>query len=502
MSIKQFPKDPQNQLLRENVAPPSWKNPVPNSGYHLVILGGGSAGLVAASVAAQLGAKVALIEKDALGGDCLNVGCVPSKAIIRAAKVIAELRSAERFGIDLHGETTVDFKRVMERVWEVRATISPYDSAERFTKLGVDIYFGTGQFTTEETINVNDQPLTFKRALIATGSRPLVPNIRGLAEVGYLTNETLWNLTTQPKRLAIIGAGPIGCEMAQAFQRLGTQVSLIDIAPQVLIREDPDAAELIQSRLSAEGVELHLATKTMSVSSQNGQKLLNLEQSGEIKSLFVDEILVAIGRIPNIEELNLEIAGVAFHPKGVTVNDYLQTTNKRIYAAGDVALPYQFTHAAGHSAALVVQNALFPTPKKSWRNLIMPWATYTDPEIAHVGLYAKDAVEKNIAIDTYRASISQNDRAVADGDDEGFIKVHTAKGSDKILGATIVARHAGDIISEITMAMQHKIGLGAISRVIHPYPTQAELITKVASEYSKTRLSPTNKMILGWLLPR
>lgn len=492
--VEAIPSHELNDILIENVAPRDWKNPTPAAEYDLVVIGGGSAGLVAASAAAQLGAKVALIEKNMLGGDCLNVGCMPSKAIIRASKAMSEINNAAAFGITVPDGVTVDFAKVMEHVWHTRAAIAPHDSAERFTKLGIDIFFDVATFSSEHTVTLGDGvTLTFKKALIATGSQPRHLPIPGLAEAGYLTNETLWNVTTQPQSLAVIGAGPIGCEIAQAFQRLGTQVILIDLSDQVLIREDPDAAAIVQAQLVKDGVDLRLGVKTSAVSAENGKKFLTLDADGALDTVIVDEILLAVGRTPNVDGLNLEAAAVASTKRGVTVDDYLQTTNPDIFGAGDVAMKYQFTHAAGHAAALVVRNALYRVPKGKLSSLIMPWATYTSPEIAHVGLYAKDAAEQGIEIDTYTESLEHNDRAIADNARAGFIRVHTKKGSGKIVGATIVASHASEMINEITVAMNNNVGIGKFSSAIHPYPTQSEAITRIATEYSKTRLSPLVK---------
>ena len=387
--IEHLPDHPLNETLIEHAAPRDWVNPTPQDDYHLVVIGGGSAGLVATSAAAQLGARVALIEKGVLGGDCLNVGCVPSKAIIRAGKVAADMKKGAKFGVSVPADQiTVDFAKVMEHVWSARAHIAPHDSAKRFTDLGADVFFGTGTFIDGNTIDVDGQKLKFRKALIATGSGPRHIPIPGLADVGYLTNESLWNVTTQPESLAVIGAGPIGAELAQSFQRLGTQVTLIDLAPQILIREDRDAADIVQNALVSDGVNLCLGASTKQVSARDGKKVLEIEQGGETKQIVVDDILLAVGRAPNINGLNLEAAGVEYTKKGVTVDDTLRTTNKNVYAAGDVAMKYQFTHAAGHAAGIVIQNALFPNPKKlKVSDLIMPWATYTDPEVAHVGLY-------------------------------------------------------------------------------------------------------------------
>ncbi len=503
MSIEILPADnPFNQKLIDNVQPKDWVNPTPNGKYNLVVIGGGSAGLVAASGASSLGAKVAIIEKGLLGGDCLNYGCVPSKGLIRAAKAAAGVADAGRFGINVPEGVTIDFNTAMGHVRKVRSDIAPHDSAQRYTDMGVDVYFGAAEFIGPNKVQVEGQTLEFSKAMIATGSHPAHIPIPGLAETGYLNNESVFNLTEQPKTLAVIGAGPIGSELSQAFQRLGTQVILIDMADHILPREDADAAEIIQEQLIKEGIQLVLGARTQNVSAKNGRKLIEYEQNGKNASIEVDEILLAVGRRPNVKGLGLENAGVEYTKRGVSVNEQLQTTNPNIFAAGDVAVKYQFTHVAGHSGAIVVQNALFPFPKRKFSDLIIPWVTYTQPEVAHVGMYATEAAEEHIEIDTYSAKMKAVDRAVTDGETDGFIKVHTAKGSGKILGATIVGAHAGELINEITIAMKHKLSLGALASVIHPYPTEAEIINKVAIEYNKTRLTPRIKGIMNWWMKR
>lgn len=496
-----------NQQLLQNVRPAGWVNPVPNGRYNLVIIGAGSAGLVAAAGTAGIGGKVAIIEKGLLGGDCLNSGCVPSKAVIRSAQAVAAVRSAADYGVHVTGEVSVDFAAVMERMRFVRADISPHDSAERFTKLGVDVFFGHATFSGADTITVSDeaggeQVLQFSKALIATGSSPMVIPFPGLEEVGYLTNESVFNLTQQPRRMAIIGGGPIGSELAQTFQRLGTAVTLIDVAPHILPREDVDAAELVQQALVADGVTLLLGAKTERIVGEYGAKVIYYEKDGRQQSVVVDEILMAVGRRPTVNGLGLEKVGVAYTNKGITVNDYLQTTNPRIYAAGDAAVPYQFTHVAGNTGAIVVQNALFPAPKRKFSDLVIPWVTYTDPEVAHVGLYPHEAEAQGIAIDTYTQPMSKVDRAVAEGATTGFAKIHVKKGTGEIVGATLVNQHAGEMIGEVTLAMKHKLGLGALAALIHPYPTQAEAISKAAGEFNKTRLTPTVAKVFKWWLAR
>jgi len=491
------PDDEYNRLLAENVHPPEWQNPTPDGRYNLVVLGAGTAGLVAAAGAAGMGAKVALIEQQLMGGDCLNVGCVPSKAIIRSAHAAHDVRTANRFGIRVNGAVEVDFPAVMERMRRIRTAISPNDSAKRFSEhYGIDIYFGTARFTGRDTVDVSGTSLKFVKAVIATGARAVVPPIPGLEEAGFLTNHNVFNLTEQPRRLAVVGGGPIGSELAQTFARLGTQVTIIEMADQFLGREDQDAAEILKASLERDGVTVCLSTRLESVEDAPDGKVLFLETPGGAQRITVDEILVGVGRTPNVEGLDLEQAGVAYDRSGVQVNDFLQTTNKKIFASGDICLPFKFTHTADAASRAVIQNALFPGPKKKVSQLVVPWCTYTDPEIAHVGLYPHQAEQRGIAVDTWQIPMSDVDRAIAEGDEEGFLKVHCKRGTDTILGATIVARHAGEMISEITTAMAAGIGLGRFSSVIHPYPTQAEVIRKAADAYNRTKLTPTVAGIL------
>lgn len=492
-----LPQDEFNATLVANAHPPDWQNPQPAKIYNLVVIGGGSAGLLAAVAAAGMGAKTAVIERHLLGGDCLNTGCVPSKTVIRSARAMGDLRTAAALGISIPAGSQADFGAVMARMRRIRADISHHDSANRFTTEGVDVFLGEGRFSGRTTIEVAGATLNFKKAMIATGSRPLLPPLPGLADVGYLTNESFFSLTRLPPRMAVIGGGPIGSELAQALQRLGSQVTVFDILPQILGREDRDAAQIVADSLRRDGVKLALEANIKRVERQGQAKVIHFEQAGQAQSLAVDEILVAVGRIPNLESLNLEAAGVSWHKKGIEVNDYLQTTNPNVYALGDVALKYQFTHTADASARIALQNALFMGRKKVSK-LVIPWATYTDPEVAHVGLYPADAEAAGVAIDTFVQPFSKIDRAVADGEEEGFVKIHVKKGTDQIVGATIVARHAGDMISEITTAMVGGVGLKTLAQVIHPYPTQAEAIRKIADAYNRTRLTPTVQKLFRW----
>jgi pyruvate/2-oxoglutarate dehydrogenase complex dihydrolipoamide dehydrogenase (E3) component/uncharacterized membrane protein YdjX (TVP38/TMEM64 family) len=493
-----LPDDEHNRALMSSVHPRGWVNPTPVGRYNLVVLGAGTAGLVSAAGAAGLGAKVALVEKHLMGGDCLNVGCVPSKALISAARVAAGARGASAFGIRVSG-VDADFPAVMERMRRLRAGIAPHDSVQRFARLGIDVFLGEGRFTGPTTLAVGGQKLEFSRAVIATGARAVALGIPGLEDTGYLTNETVFSLTELPRRLAVIGGGPIGCELAQTFRRFGSEVALFEAETRILPREDADAAAILDRHLRAEGIRLVLCGRVTRAERRRRDIVIHCEAGARQDELACDAILLGIGRAPNVEGLGLEAAGVAYDKRGVTVNDYLQTTNARIYAAGDVASQFKFTHVADALARIVLANALFGGRKKA-SALHVPWCTYTQPEIAHVGLYEHEAVARGHAVDTITIPMNEVDRAVLDGADDGFLRLHLQKGTDRILGATLVADHAGDMISEITVAMVAKRGLGTIANAIHPYPTQAEVIKKAADTYNRSRLTPRVKKLFEWWL--
>ena len=486
------PLDEHNRVLQSNVRPPEHENPESAGRYNLVVIGAGTAGLVTAAGAAGLGARVALVERELMGGDCLNVGCVPSKSLLRSAHAAAEARDGARFGLDLEGAPGVDFGAVMARMRQLRARISATDSVRRFhDELGVDVYIGDARFSGSDTVEVAGRTLRFKKAVIATGARAVSPPIPGLAEAGYLTNESVFSLTELPRRLLVVGGGPIGCELSQAFARFGSSVIQVEMGPQFLSREDPDAAGLLYDAFQREGIDVRLETALVRVQASGDEKRVTLEHGDKSETLAMDAILVGVGRAPNVQNLALESVGVEFDERrGVAVNDNLRTTNPRIYAAGDVCMQYKFTHAADFAARAVIQNALF-FGRKKLSALTIPWCTYTDPEIAHVGMYAHDASAAGIEIDTFVRKLSDVDRAIVDGEEEGFVKVHVKKGSDRILGATIVARHAGEMIGELAVAMAGGVGLSKLANAIHPYPTQAEAIRQVGDAYNRTRLTPT-----------
>lgn len=499
------PMDEHNQKLLKNVHPDNWVNPQPANCYDLVVIGGGTAGLVVAAGAAglDLGLKVALIEKNLMGGDCLNFGCIPSKCLIRSSRIVEEIRKAKDLGINISQQFDVDFATVMQRMRRIRASISHHDSVERFKNLGIDVFLGDGKFTSNNTIEVANTTLKFKKAVIATGARAVKPKIRGIEEAGYLTNETVFSLTQKPEKLAIIGGGPVGCELAQTFQRLGCEVTLFHRGSHILNQEDPEAAEILQKVLIDEGIRLVLNCQLEEVVTVTEGKRLYFSVHSERDSVTVDEILVGVGRAPNVENLNLAAVGVEYDQSlGVKVNDYLQTTNPKIYAAGDICMNWKFTHAADAAARIVIKNTLFSPfgwGRSKLSSLVMPWVTYTSPEIAHVGMYANEAKKLGIEIETIKIPFISVDRAIADHEESGFLKIHHKKGSDQILGATMVANHAGEMISEITTAIVNNIGLSKLSSVIHPYPTQAESIKKAADAYRKTLLTPRTKQLLGFL---
>lgn len=482
------PDDAHNRALVGHVHPPRWENPTPRGRYNLVVIGAGTAGLVSAVGAAGLGAKVALVEHHLLGGDCLNVGCVPSKAILSAARAAAVARRAGEFGIHLEG-VEVDFAAVMERMRRLRAGIAPHDSAARLKELGVDVYFGRARFVAPDAVEVGGRRLEFARAVIATGARAARLPIPGLEEAGYLTNETVFSLTALPRHLLVIGAGPIGCEMAQAFRRFGAEVTIISLDPQVLPREDPDAGAVLAASLEADGVELRLGAKIERVERNGNSVSIVFERAGKHERASGDTILVGVGRAPNVEGLELEAAGVAYDRNGVHVDERLRTTNRRIFAAGDICSRFKFTHAADAMARIAIQNALFFGRRRA-SALVIPWCTYTEPEVAHVGLTAAEARKRGGEVRTFTVPLAEVDRAVLEGAGRGFARVYTPARSDRILGATIVARHAGEMIGEVVLAMNRGLGLGALSSTIHPYPTQAEVLRKLGDAAQRARLTP------------
>jgi pyruvate/2-oxoglutarate dehydrogenase complex dihydrolipoamide dehydrogenase (E3) component len=491
--------DIHHQRLVASVRPSDWINPTPSGRYNLVVIGAGTAGLVTAAGAAGLGAKVALIERNFMGGDCLNFGCVPSKAIIASARVAAVARQAHSYGLGIDG-VRVDFESVMQRMRSLQAGISHHDSVKRFTDLGVDVFIGYGEFTQSGDIRVGNQTLRFKRAVIATGARSAKLSLPGLEDVGALTNETIFSLDRLPRRLTVIGGGPMGCEMAQAFSRLGSQVTQIEKGTRVLSREDADAAQVVQAAIVQDGVKIVTQAEVIRFEKRGDDKVTHYRSDGIDHEVASDEVLIALGRTPNVDGMGLENVGVRFDRRsGIEVNDRMQTSHPRIYAAGDVASRFKFTHAADFQARLVIGNALFLGRSKA-SSLVIPWATYTSPELAHVGYTPDQAASSGIEVDTFTQSFSGIDRAILDGQTDGFARVHVRKGTDRIVGATVVAENAGDLIALFSMAMTHGIGLKKIASTIYPYPTRSEAIRKLGDQYNKTRLTPRiARLLKRWL---
>ncbi|MFQ6024650.1 MAG: FAD-dependent oxidoreductase [Acidiferrobacterales bacterium] len=464
---------------------------------NLVVIGAGSAGLVTAYIAAAVKAKVTLIEKDKMGGECLNLGCVPSKALIRSAKFLAHIRRAKEFGFK-SASADFDFADIMERVQRVIKTIEPHDSVERYTSLGVECILGEAKITSPYTVEVNGQTLTTRNIVIATGGEPFIPPIPGIDEVGYLTSDDVWEIRELPKRLVVLGGGPIGCELAQAFARFGSQVTQVEMLPRIMPREDPEISDMVMARFRDEGVDVRVDHKAKEFRVENGQKVLVSEYQGNEVRIEFDELLVAVGRAGRTQGYGLEELGIAAtRQRTVEVNEYLQTIYPNIYVCGDAAGPYQFTHMAAHQAWFAAVNSLFGSFKKFKADYsVVPWATFTEPEVARVGLNETDAKEKGIPYEVTTYDIDDLDRAITDEEAHGLVKVLTVPGKDKILGATIVGEHAGDIIAEYVAAMRHGFGLNKILGTIHIYPTLAEANKFAAGEWKKAH-APQG--VLRWL---
>lgn len=461
--------------------------PTPPRRYDLVILGAGPAGLVAAHEAVSIGARVALIERQRLGGSNLNYGCIPSKSLLRTARLYAEMRHAPNLGAVSPSPITVDWSATKLRLGRIRTRIGRTNSAENLSQEGIALFFGNARFIARDAVEVDGQRLKFRKALIATGSHPSPPDIPGLKETGFLTNETVFDLPTMPKSLLVIGGGPLGCELAQAFARLGVRTVIAHSEPLFLPTEERDAAQMVSDSLARDGVEIHLNSKAVRARAEGEQKSVDLIRDGISTTTTVDQILTGIGRTPAIEGLDLDAAGVVYDSEsGVHVDDFLRTRNPRIYAAGDVCLEQRFTNTAAASARIVVRNALRRGHERL-SALTVPWCTYTDPEIAHVGLYIREASERGIPVKTFTIPMHDVHRAIADSEDTGFVKIHIREGTDRILGATIVARNAGEMINTVTLALAEGIGLTRLAKVIHAYPTQGSAIQQAADAYVRTR---------------
>ncbi len=489
------PDDVHNRELLRNLHPPDWVNPIPAGRYNLVVIGAGTAGLVSAAGGGALGAKVALIERHLMGGDCTNYGCVPSKAVIRSARAAFAFQEAPCFGVSTQGGEPVDFPRVMERMRRLRAQISANDSVDRFSKLGAEVYLGDARFVGRNELEVNGRTLSFSKAIIATGARAATVDLPGFAETGYLTNETVFSLETLPQTLLVVGGGPIGCELAQTFRRFGSEVTVVVRGSRLLPNDDGDAAEIIRRRFEREGIRIFFGSKLLRAERAGEQRRVVLQRGAQEESIVVDEILVAIGRKPNIEGLNAEAAGVKTDATGVLVNDMLRTSNPEIYAAGDICSSHKFTHAAEAMARIAIQNALF-FGRKRVSDLVIPWSTYTDPEVAHVGITEKEATKRGDEVVTFTKEFADTDRAILDGETEGHVRLYMNREDGRLLGATIVGSHAGESIGEAVLAIKQKLKVGDLSGVIHPYPTQAEAIKRAADLQYRSRLKPWMRRIL------
>jgi dihydrolipoamide dehydrogenase len=464
---------------------------------NLIVIGGGSAGLVTSYIAAAVKAKVTLIERHKMGGDCLNTGCVPSKALIRSAKFMSHVARSKEFGIK-KADASFDFNDVMQRVQDVIGKIEPHDSVERYTGLGVDVVEGEARIVSPYAVEVNGRTISAPNIVVATGARPFVPPIEGLDQVEFLTSDNLWQLRDMPQRMVVLGGGPIGCELAQSFNRLGVKVTQVEMAPQIMGREDPEVAEMVRAKMTAEGVDVRVNHRAVRVIERDGEHLLVAEHDGDEQEFAFDKILVAVGRAANSRGFGLEEMGVNLTPRGtVEVNEYLQSNIPTIYACGDVAGPYQFTHTAAHQAWYASVNSLFGLFKRFKTDYsVIPWATFTEPEVARVGLNELDAKEQGIDYELTTFGIDDLDRAIADSEAHGLIKVLTVPGKDRILGVTIVGEHAGDLIAEYVLAMKHGLGLNKILGTIHIYPTLAESNKYVAGEWKRAHAP---QAVLEWV---
>ncbi len=486
-----LPDDVHNRELVGHVHPSDWRNPEPRNRYHLVVVGAGTGGLVSAAIGAGLGAKVAMVERHLMGGDCLNFGCVPSKAVISSARRVHAARAAS--ANDRSG-SAAEFTAAMERMRRLRARISPVDGASRFAGLGVDVFLGHGEFVGPDRLRVNGDELHFRRAVIATGARAALIPVPGLEGPNVYTNETIFSLTELPPRVIVIGAGPIGVELSQTFARFGSEVTVVHADPHPLPRDDRDAAAIVTRAIEADGVRVLNSAAVRKARREDGATVLEVEHGGRREELAAEAVLVAAGRAPNVDGMGLETAGVAHDPAGIQVDDQLRTTAKGIYAVGDVASKHQFTHAADHQARIAVQNALFFGRGRASR-LVIPWATYTDPEVSHVGLHRDEAIAAGHDVETITVHFDDIDRAILEGEKEGFFRVHLKKGSDRILGATLVCAHAGDMIGEVTLAMTAGLGLGKLGSTIHPYPTRSDVFARAANAWRKQKLTPTAQKV-------
>ena len=493
------PGDSHNQKLRDNVHPENWDTKPSTQTYDMISIGAGTAGLVSSGGAAMLGARSALIERHMMGGDCLVTGCVPSKTLIMSAHVAHSARKANEFGVNV-GDVTVDFAAVMERLRRVRADMAHHDGAERLKDMGVDVLFGNAKFTSPNTIDLDGTTVKFRRAVIGAGGRPMVPDIPGLRD-NCLTSETFFSLTELPQDFMVIGGGPIGCELAHAMRRLGSNVTILQRGQKIMDKDDPEAGEIMLDVFKEEGIDVRFGSELQKVEKRDGRLHCTIKHGDHEHELVVDQIMVATGRIPNLESLDLEAAGVEYHKRGIKVDKHHRTSNKRIFAAGDICSPFQFTHAAYAQAEYATINALMPWPyRMNAKDRVMSWVTYTDPEVAHAGIPYSEIEKQKADLDTYELPMKDNDRAQTESEHRGFCRIHCKKGSDKIVAATIVGINAGEMIAELSLAITNGMGLKHVQKSVHAYPTRVEIIRNVAQEWQFTTLTPFMKSMFGkWL---
>lgn len=483
-NIARQPEDETQAELLRRLRPQDWSNPEPRAIYDLAVIGAGPAGIEAARYAKRLGISVALIESKSLGGDSLNEGSIPSKTLIQSARLCAQIRDADEFAVASPEDLKLDFAALKVRMMQVRMRIAEYYAVDRLQNDGVDMFFGSAQFTGPATLSVGATTLHFKKAIIATGARPRPPNFPGLDQTGYRTSSDIFDMPQLPKRLVVVGGGPLGCELAQAFCRLGSQVTIIQNDPKFLPREERDAAELLSEAMARDGVNIMLNTTAVGARMDAGTKFVDGQNYEKKISVAADEILLSIGRLPNVENLGLKNAGVDCDDEGVKVDDFLRTANENIYAAGDVCMSHKFTNVAWVSARIALSNAFESRHARS-SEMMIPWCTYCEPEIAHVGLQVRVARQKSIPVKTYTVMMQDVDRAITDGQDNGFVKIHVRDGTDRILGATIVATRASELINEMSAVITAGLGMRDLLRVIHTYPAQSEAIRLAALAYEK-----------------